>query len=48
MSIVISLSPEIEAQLREKAIQQGQDVSVVATQLLSQVLEWELGLHRSN
>jgi predicted transcriptional regulator len=42
MSIVISLSPEIEAQLREKAIQQGQDVSVVATQLLSQVLEWEL------
>ena len=42
MSIVISLSPEIEAQLREKAIQQGQDISVVATQLLSQVLEWEL------
>lgn len=42
MSIVISLSPEIEAQLREKAIQQGQDISVVVTQLLSQVLEWEL------
>lgn len=42
MSIVISLSPEIEAQLREKATQQGQDVSVVAAELLSQMLEWEL------
>lgn len=42
MSIIISLSPEIEAQLREKAIQQGQDVSFVAAQLLSQILEWEL------
>ena len=42
MSIIISLSPEIEAQLREKAIQQGQDVSLVAAQLLSQILEWEL------
>lgn len=42
MSIVISLSPEIEAQLREKAIQQGQDVSIVAAQLLSKILEWEL------
>ncbi len=42
MSIIISLSPEMEAQLREKAIQQGQDVSIVAAQLLSQILEWEL------
>ncbi len=42
MSIVISLSPEIEAQLREKAIQQGQDVSLVAAELLSRILEWEL------
>lgn len=42
MSIIISLSPEIEAQLREKATQQGQDISVVAAQLLSQILEWEL------
>jgi len=42
MSIVISLSPEVEAQLREKAAQQGQDISVVAAQLLAQILEWEL------
>ncbi|BAZ02396.1 hypothetical protein NIES37_64080 [Tolypothrix tenuis PCC 7101] len=42
MSIVISLSPEIEAQLREKAAQQGQDVSLVAAELLTRMLEWEL------
>ncbi len=42
MSIVISLSPEVEAQLREKATQQGQDVSILAAELLSRILEWEL------
>lgn len=42
MSIVISLSPEVEAQLREKAAQQGQDVSLVAAGLLARILEWEL------
>jgi predicted transcriptional regulator len=42
MSILISLSPEIEAQLREKAAQQGQDVSIVAAELLTQILAWEL------
>jgi predicted transcriptional regulator len=41
MSIVISLSPEIEALLREKAAQQGQDISLVAAQLLARILEWE-------
>jgi hypothetical protein len=38
MAIVVSLSPELEARLREKAAQQGQDVSLVATQLLETVL----------
>ncbi len=42
MAIVVSLSPELEARLREKATQQGQDVSFVATQLLEAVLEWEV------
>ncbi|MGF1936103.1 MAG: hypothetical protein RM347_017235 [Nostoc sp. ChiQUE02] len=42
MAIVVSLSPELEARLREKAAQQGQDVSFVATQLLEAVLEWEV------
>ncbi|MCM0589585.1 MAG: hypothetical protein HEQ35_11225 [Gloeotrichia echinulata IR180] len=42
MAIVVSLSPELEARLREKAAQQGQDVSFVAAQLLEAVLEWDL------
>jgi predicted transcriptional regulator len=42
MSILISLSPEIEAQLQKRAMQQGQDVSMVATELLSRALELDL------
>ncbi|MFN6478410.1 hypothetical protein [Nostoc sp. DedQUE07] len=42
MAIVVSLSPELEARLREKATQQGKDVSLVAAQLLEAVLEWEV------
>jgi predicted transcriptional regulator len=42
MSIVISLSPELEAQLREQATQKGQDISIVAAELLARILEWEL------
>ncbi|WP_088242834.1 hypothetical protein [Calothrix rhizosoleniae] len=41
MTILISLNPEVEAQLRKKAEQQGQDVSIVAAELISHVLEWE-------
>ena len=41
MAILISLSPEIEARLRAKADQQGQDVSLVAAELVARVLEWE-------
>jgi predicted transcriptional regulator len=41
MTIVISLTPEVEARLREKAARQGQDVNVVAAELLANVLEWE-------
>ncbi len=41
MTILISLNPEVEAQLRKKAEQQGQDVSIVAAELISNVLEWE-------
>lgn len=41
MSIVVTLSPELEEQLREKAIRQGQDINLVATELLARVLEWE-------
>jgi len=41
MTIAISLTPEIEALLREKADRQGQDISVVAAQLLTRILESE-------
>ncbi|MFN6513746.1 MAG: hypothetical protein RMY29_004485 [Nostoc sp. CreGUA01] len=42
MSIVISLSPELEALLRDKAARQGQDVSLVVSELLTSLLEWEV------
>ncbi|MEH1872617.1 MAG: hypothetical protein V7K73_14565 [Nostoc sp.] len=38
----ITLSPELEALLRELATRQGQDVSLVASELLTSVLEWEV------
>jgi predicted transcriptional regulator len=41
MTIAISLSLEVEARLREKAAQSGQDVSIVAAQMLASALEWE-------
>lgn len=42
MAIVITLSPELEARLREKAVRQGQDVNLLASELLANVLEWEV------
>lgn len=41
MSIVITLSPELEALLRDRAARQGQDISLVASELLASVLEQE-------
>ncbi len=42
MTIVVNLSPKLEALLRDKAAQKGQDVSLVASELLTSVLEWEI------
>lgn len=42
MSIVVNLSPKLEALLRDKAARQGQDISLVASELLASVLEWEV------
>jgi predicted transcriptional regulator len=42
MPIVITLSPELEALLRNKAARQDRDVSLVASELLTNVLEWEV------
>ncbi|GGA58865.1 hypothetical protein [Okeania sp. KiyG1] len=41
MSIVINLTPELEVRLREKSTQQGQDISLVVSELLARVLDWE-------
>lgn len=41
MSIVVNLTPKVEAQFREKAAQQGRDVALVAAEILATALEWE-------
>lgn len=41
MSIIVTLSPELEEFLRDKADRQGQDISLVASELLANALEWE-------
>jgi hypothetical protein len=41
MSIVLTLTPELEALLRDRADRQGQDVSLVASELLASLLAWE-------
>ncbi|MBD2180530.1 hypothetical protein H6S82_30295 [Planktothrix sp. FACHB-1355] len=41
MAIIVTLSPELEARLRDKAVRQGQDVNLLASELLANVLEWE-------
>ncbi|NET55770.1 MAG: hypothetical protein F6K47_06265 [Symploca sp. SIO2E6] len=41
MAIFVTLNPELEALLRDKAARQGQDVGLVASELLARALEWE-------
>ncbi|NEQ98889.1 MAG: hypothetical protein F6K30_19575 [Cyanothece sp. SIO2G6] len=41
MAIVVTLSPELEALLLDKAARQGQDANLVASELLATILEWE-------
>lgn len=41
MAILISLPPDLEAKLQAKAERQGQDIAVVAADLLSDILEWD-------
>ncbi|MBI4784122.1 MAG: hypothetical protein HY785_22820 [Oscillatoriophycideae cyanobacterium NC_groundwater_1537_Pr4_S-0.65um_50_18] len=42
MTIVVTLSPELEALLRDRAVQRGKDVSFIASELLASALEWEV------
>ncbi|MGK7877815.1 MAG: hypothetical protein AB4426_32280 [Xenococcaceae cyanobacterium] len=41
MTIVITLNSELETLLRARAAQRGQDVNLVASELLASVLVWE-------
>jgi predicted transcriptional regulator len=41
MTIVITLSPELETLLLDRAARQGQEVNLVASKLLAAVLEWQ-------
>ena len=41
MNITINLDSELEALLRDKAVQQGKDVSAIATELLTRILAWK-------
>ncbi|MDF5720141.1 MAG: hypothetical protein PUP91_06555 [Rhizonema sp. PD37] len=42
MAIFVTLSPELEALLRDKAARLGQNVDIVASHLLANALEWEV------
>ena len=42
MAIFVTLSPELEALLRDKAARLSQNVDIVASQLLANALEWEV------
>ena len=41
MTIVVTLSPELEARLRARASQRGEDLEHVASALLGDILDWE-------
>lgn len=42
MAIVVNISPKLESLLRDKAAQKGQDINLVASELLESILEWEI------
>ena len=41
MTITLNLSPDLEAKLQDKALQQGKEINQVITELLITLLEWE-------
>lgn len=41
----ITITPETEARLRQKAVREGQDMNTLADQILAAVLEWEAQDH---
>jgi predicted transcriptional regulator len=41
MTLTITLPPDVEQRLRERAAREGQDVEAIATATLVEALEWE-------
>ena len=41
MTIMLNLSPDLEAKLQDKASQEGKEINQVITDLLTTLLEWE-------
>jgi hypothetical protein len=41
VSIVVTLNPRLEALLHSRATKQGQDVDLVVSELLANILDWE-------
>ena len=41
MSIVVTLNPRLEALLHSRATKQGQDVDLVVSELLANILDWD-------
>jgi predicted transcriptional regulator len=41
VSILINLPPEVEAQLREKAVREGKEAEVIASDAVARMLAWE-------
>lgn len=41
MPIVVNLPPEVEAQLQDKAAREGQDINLLAAEILTEVLASE-------
>ena len=43
--MTITLTPQTEARLRERAVRDGQDMNAVADMLINTALEWEIQDH---
>ncbi len=42
MTIKLNLSPDLEAELQNKASQEGKEINQLITELLTALLEWEI------
>lgn len=42
MTITLNLSPDLEAKLQNKALQEGKEINQVITELLTNLIDWEI------